>query len=371
MLAVRAVTHLEHTVPHRGTYAGTVLGVAQRHGPGGPIETSKPADPRPTTISRRRFLNRSLGTGSGLLFGSGLAKLAVPTVGGAASLLAACGSDPVPPTIVTLFSPDRVLAAGREQRIPFAIVTPPAGSADEVALPADDGLVAVTVELEGAVILETEVRGRVVEHDHVGETDPDHQHANLFRYYALRAELPEPGIYDLTIVVEGVESMLPIQLFDPSEVKVPLSGDPFTAPATPTFDDAAGVDPICTRFEPCPFHDISADAAQAEGRPLALLVATPAFCSTAYCGPVLETLIAQSESTPDVTFIHAEVYANPSEVDGNFLDPAIRVAPAVAEVGLEFEPSLFLVSAEGTLVDRIDNVFDATELAEAMALLTP
>lgn len=357
-------------MPHRVTYAGTVCYVAVRRAPGGPFEPTKATDGQAPTLSRRRFLHRSFGTGSGLLLGSNLARIAVPTVGGAASLLAACGADPVPPTIVTLFSPDRVLAAGRDQRIPFAIVTPADDSGGEVALPPDDGLVSVTIKLDGDVILETEVGGRVVDHDHVGADDPDHQHANLFRYYALRANLPEPGIYDLTIGVEGVDSVLPIQLFDPSEVKVPLLGEPFTAPATPTFDDSAGVDPICTRFEPCPFHEISADVAQAEGRPLALLVATPAFCSTAYCGPVVETLIAQSEAAPDVTFVHAEVYANPREVDGNLLDPAIRLAPAVAELGLEFEPSLFLVSADGILVDRIDNVFDATELAEVLADLT-
>ncbi len=338
--------HLEPVPAHRGPDAGSEI------------------------LTRRRFLRRSLHAGSGALAGSTLARLAVPGIGAAGALLAACSADPVAPTVVPLFSPDRVLVAGRAQRIPFAIVSPdPSLGETEVALPADDGAVDVTISHEGSVVFETSVAGRVVNHDHVGEPDPDHQHANLFRYYPLRATLTEPGIYDLAIGIAGTRSELVVQIFDRSEVGVLANGDPFPAIVTPTFTASDGVDRLCTRFEPCPFHSVSADQVVGSGRAMALLVATPAFCSTAYCGPVLETLIAESTAHPDIEFVHVEVYANPDEVDGNYLDPGIRIAPALIELGLEFEPSLFLVSADGTIVDRIDNVFDQTELAEALHTL--
>jgi len=116
--------------------------------------------------------------------------------------------------------------------------------------------------------------------------------------------------------------------------------------------------------------DASAADVVGDGRPLALLVATPAFCSTAYCGPVLDTLIEATAHRSDLHTIHLEVYANPDQVDGNFADPAIRLVPAVERLGLRFEPSLFLVDGEGIVADRIDNVFDRTELDEALADLT-
>ena len=312
-----------------------------------------PPDPRPgPRLPRRRFLAWTAGAVAG-------------------SLLVSCGDDPVAPTVVPLYSPDRVLAAGRPQRIPLALVAPDAGTAgpDRVALPTDDGEITVIVRLDGTELDRVSVAGRVVEHDHVGEPEPGHQHTNLFRYYPLRTTLPAPGIYDLTVEVEGTRTGLPVQAFDPTEITVPLPGDPFPALSTPTFDDPDGVEPLCTRSEPCPFHTVSADRVLAAGRPLALLVATPAYCSTAYCGPVLETLIDVTAARPDLDVVHVEVYANPDEVDGNYLDPAIRLAPAVQALGLSFEPSLFLVDGSGTITDRIDNVFDRTELEQVLATL--
>ncbi len=320
-------------------------------------------------LSRRRFLGRSASVGARAIAGSAAARLALPVIGTASTLAAACGgTSAVAPTIVPLFSPDRVLVAGRPQRIPFAIVAPdPEADGSPVALPSDDSALAVTVLHDSETVLETAVSGRVVEHDHVGEPDPNHQHANLFRYYPLRATLPETGIYDLRIAVGDTVAELAIQCFDEAEVAVPLVGDPFPVISTPTVDEPDGVDRLCTRIEPCPFHDISAADVVGTGRPVALLVATPAFCSTAYCGPVLDTLIDESGGHPDVAFVHVEVYANPDEVDGNYLDPGIRLAPAVTALRLGFEPSLFLVAGDGTLVDRIDNVFDRTELGDALS----
>jgi hypothetical protein len=285
----------------------------------------------------------------------------------AAGLLAGCGDDPVvAPTVVPLFSSDRVLVAGRPQRIPLAIVAPDRDDGRGVTLPDDDEAITISIDLDGERVDRVPVAGRVVDHDHVGETDPDHQHADLFRYYPLRATLPTPGIYDLTIDVAGATARLPIQAFDPAEVALPLTGDPFPAVTTPTVGHQRGVDRLCTRFEPCPFHVIDAAEAVGAGRPLALLIATPAFCSTAYCGPVLETLIEAVGDRDDLDAIHVEVYANPAEVDGNIADPAIRLVPAVERLGLTFEPSLFLVTADGVVADRIDNVFDRTELDEAI-----
>lgn len=318
-------------------------------------------------ITRRRFLARSASTAT--------VTAASATVGGGlgALLLGGCAEQLRAPDVAALFNPDRVLAAGRPQRIPFALIDP--GGEGGVALPAtDEALVAVELTADGEVLDRTEVPGHVVAHDHVGE-DVDHEHSNLFRYYPARFTMPVPGIYDLvvTIVDSGFGTpttvTLPVQAFDPSDITVPLPGDPMPVVATPTVDDPSGIDRLCTRPEPCPFHDQSFDTVMTNGRPSALLVATPAYCSTAYCGPVVDTMIEASNDVDGVDIVHAEVYANPDEVDGNFADPAIRLAPAVVQTRLTFEPALFLVGSDGTLVDRIDNVFDANEAVDALRAL--
>ena len=317
-------------------------------------------------ITRRRFLTRSASavtaTAAATTFGGGLS----------AVLLGGCGEQLRAPDVAALFNPDRVLAAGRPQRIPFALINP--GGEGGVALPStDDALVTVELIRDGEILDRIEVAGHVVSHDHVGEVG-DHQHSDLYRYYPARFTMPEPGIYDLMISVDSgfgnpTSTSLPVQAFDPADITVPLPGDPMPAVATPTFADPAGVDRLCTRPDPCPFHEDSFDTLMTNGRPSALLVATPAFCSTAYCGPVVDTMIEASAAVDGVDIVHAEVYANTDEVDGNFADPAIRLAPAVIAARLTFEPVLLLVSSDGVLVDRIDNVFDVDEAIDALSAL--
>lgn len=273
------------------------------------------------------------------------------------------GSDTSQPQLVHLFSSDHVIAAGRLQRIPFAVV-------DDGRLALVDGApLPVRVLFDGEVVDELTVTGRVVDHDHIEATsDPDHQHADLLRYFALRTELPAVGIYDLEVDFgEAGTGTLPIQTFDATDVPVVLAGDELPAISTPTFDDPTGIDPLCTRSpEPCPFHDESVHEVLQAGRPLALLIATPALCQTAYCGPVLETLINEAPDF-DVTPVHLEFWANGAEVGGNFASPDLRRAAPVEELGLTFEPSLFVVDRTGTVVDRIDNLFDSDELRGALA----
>ena len=317
-------------------------------------------------VTRRRFLARSATLGVGTL---GLAAV------GGGGLLTGCGQVSRPPDVVGLYNPDRVLAAGQPQRIPFALIDP--GDDEGVILPTDDGLVQVELVADGEVIDRIEVAGHVVIHDHVGDVG-DHQHSDLYRYYPARVTMPTPGIYDLLITVapspgqygNQPAATLAVQAFDPAQIAVPIPGEAMPAVATPTFDDPSGVDRLCTRPDPCPFHEVSLDSVAGRGQPTALLIATPAFCSTAYCGPVVETLIEAAALVPDVTVVHSEVYANPDEVNGNFADPAIRLAPTVEALGLTFEPTLFLISSNGTVIERIDNVFDVDEAVQALGQLT-
>ncbi len=289
--------------------------------------------------------------------------------GVAAGLLGACGASQASPTpqLVALFSPDHVIAAGIRQRVPFAVVDLGDLTID------DDAELPVRVLLDGEVIDSTSVVGRVVEHGHVDpEAEPDHQHADLLRYFALRTMLPEPGVYDIEVDFgpDAGSGRLPVQAFDPSEVPVVVPGAKLPAISTPTISNPEGISPLCTRApEACPFHEHDVADVLAEGRPLALLVATPALCLTAYCGPVVETMIDVAPDFGDVSFVHLEVYANASEVGGNYDDPAIELAKPVTDLGLAFEPSLILVNASGTIIDRIDNIYDRDELSTALSTL--
>jgi hypothetical protein len=146
----------------------------------------------------------------------------------------------------------------------------------------------------------------------------------------------------------------------PEEVAVIKAGDTFPALETPTPDDARGVNPICTATPACPLHDVTAAQALTEGRPLAFLVATPAFCQISVCGPVLDVLRTALPNHPNVRGLHAEVHPDPFTTTKTF-------APTPLALKLFSEPVLVLVGSDGIVQQRVDTLFDVTELDELLA----
>ena len=97
--------------------------------------------------------------------------------------------------------------------------------------------------------------------------------------------------------------------------------------------------------------------ALATGRPVAYFVGTPAFCRTGTCIPALEALIEVQPEFSDVVFVHAEVYTDRTATD---------LTPAVLDLALPFEPTVFLVGPDAVIVERIDNIWNAEELRERL-----
>lgn len=177
-------------------------------------------------------------------------------------------------------------------------------------------------------------------------------------YWPFRFNVDQPGIYSL--LVDGVsETGAAVQVSARNQVLVPLVGDVLPPFDTPTFDDARGVDPICTqRPDPCPLHDVTLTEALALGKPVVYLVGTPAYCATGTCAPALEGVLKVREEVGDaITFVHSEIYTD---------DSLATVAPAVTALNMTYEPALFITNAQGVLVDRLDAVFDEVEVRESL-----
>lgn len=279
-----------------------------------------------------------------------------------AAVLAACGGDDasgstdaggegddLPANLLALFAPTGVLISGSEQRTTFAI-------ADADGVPIQD----LPPEQDFSVLRggqELEVI-----------TAKAHTEGIPTGYYPVRFTPPEPGDYEITTIFDDAElTPRAFMVSAPDEVAIPQPGDPMIPVDTPTTADARGVDPICTREPPCPLHEVTLTEALAEGRPVAFLIATPEFCQTTMCGPVLDVLLAEVDAHPDVRFVHAEVYADPRAVD-NITQATVADAPVAYK--LPFEPALFLANSDGTISARLDNLYDADELRTGLANLT-
>jgi hypothetical protein len=184
-------------------------------------------------------------------------------------------------------------------------------------------------------------------------------------YFPLRTTFDVPGRWGIVADIGDTRVESTVDARPAGQVPaIPGPGDPLPNIPTPTGADAQGVRPICTRDPICPFHTTSLDQAIGGGQPIALLVSTPAFCSVAICGPVLDLLVTRQErlAAEGITTIHAEVYVD---------EQARQTTATVNALGLDYEPALFLAAPDGTVTERFDYIYDGAELDEALAHLVP
>ena len=184
-------------------------------------------------------------------------------------------------------------------------------------------------------------------------------------YFPLLTTLATPGSWRLEVTAAGQTLESTLSALGPTDMpgRVVQPGEQLPAIATPTTASPREVNPICTAEPPCPLHEVSLDRALTIGKPIALLVSTPAFCQTSICGPVLDLFVDQGRAFGEsVTMMHIEVYTD---------NTAKKTADTVEALGLTYEPSLFLAAPDGTLSERLDFIFDTGELAEGLARLVP
>jgi len=137
---------------------------------------------------------------------------------------------------------------------------------------------------------------------------------------------------------------------------IPRPGERAPTIHTPTAEDVAGgLSKITTRVPPDTQNKV--DYAEALGKePIVLLFATPQFCQSRVCGPVVDvTEQAMREYGDKAAFIHMEIY--------NDNDPGHGVRPQVRAFHLPSEPWLFTIDRGGVVSDAIEGAF-GTELLD-------
>jgi hypothetical protein len=182
-------------------------------------------------------------------------------------------------------------------------------------------------------------------------------------YWEVRATLNDAVIHTMRFEHDDGYGAT-FELFDPADVQTPETGGPLAPFDTPTIDDHRGVEPYCSLTpDPCPLHEVTLTDALKAGKPVAYIVGTPAHCTTGTCTPGLQFLVEEHERVGDkIVMVHADVYADAE---------ATTVAPAVVALGAQYEPIIYFCTSDGVIVDRLDGVWDRTELTERVdALLT-
>jgi hypothetical protein len=105
------------------------------------------------------------------------------------------------------------------------------------------------------------------------------------------------------------------------------------------------------------FHDVLGK------KPIVLLFATPKFCQSRVCGPVVDAASqVQRQYGNQAEFIHMEIYKDN--------DPSKGARPQVRAYHLPSEPWLFVIDRHGIIRTAIEGAFNVQELAQAVKGVT-
>lgn len=188
--------------------------------------------------------------------------------------------------------------------------------------------------------------------------------ASTLGLYVTHVDFPAAGQWEVVMSSGDVE-VGRTSLTVTDESPVPRIGD--QAPPT---DSPVGVSPeeigaISTDPEPDPsLYRLSIAEAVANGRPTMVAFVTPGFCQTALCGPTLEAVKAATSGHPGLDVVHVEPFDLDLARAGEF-----RPVPAMAEWGLQTEPWVFVVGADGTVQSSFEGIIGQDELEVAVEQL--
>jgi hypothetical protein len=132
-------------------------------------------------------------------------------------------------------------------------------------------------------------------------------------------------------------------------------GDQAPRISTPTAASVGGdLSKIDTRQPPSSMHEV--DFKDVVGRkPVVLVFATPALCTSRVCGPVVDVAEqVKAESGDGVEFIHMEVF--------NENNPSKGIRPQLAAFGLPTEPWVFTIGSDGRIVERTEGALGVKEM---------
>jgi hypothetical protein len=142
----------------------------------------------------------------------------------------------------------------------------------------------------------------------------------------------------------------------------PAVGDPAPRSETPTLASTGGdLAALSTVTEPEPaLYRTSVAQALDAGEPFVVVFATPKFCESRACGPVVDVVddMRRKFEGRGVRFVHVEVYTDN--------DPAKGVNRWMKEWSLPTEPWVFVVGADGRVAAKFEGSASAEELRAAI-----
>ncbi len=186
--------------------------------------------------------------------------------------------------------------------------------------------------------------------------------------YVATVNFDAPGRWgvEVTVTREGERlDPIPFQFDVLAESPELAIGDPAPPSRQLTLADVPDVSEIDSSFPPRPhMHDITVADALLLGKPVVVAFATPAFCESRTCGPVMDTVMdpLYERYTDQAVFIHIEPYKLRELREGTDRIPV----EATSEWKLETEPWVFVVDRQGRIAAKFEGIIALDEVENVL-----
>ena len=187
--------------------------------------------------------------------------------------------------------------------------------------------------------------------------------------YITQMDFDTAGRWELEINVleQGGDGGTAQLAFDvDQDTSAPAAGTVAINSASKTLSDVEDISQLTTGSLQDPdLYRLSISDALNSGLPTVIVMASPAFCTTAVCGPQVEVLQELKDAYKgQANFIHVDFYDNPDEIQGD-LDRAI-LSPTVLEWSLPSTEWSFVIDRDGTVAGRFESFTTYEELEQSL-----
>ncbi len=176
-------------------------------------------------------------------------------------------------------------------------------------------------------------------------------------------EIPEAGVYQLTVERQGLATSAPTGFVAVEEPPMISPGDPAPLSETRVGDDFDDLSLITSDPQPNPdLYSMTVAEAVSNGTPSVVVFATPAFCRTQSCGPMLSQVKVLKLDYPGFDFVHVEIYED-LQVE---TVAELEVVDSVLEWQLPSEPWIYIIDADGVVVAAFEGAVNDNELTSVL-----
>ena len=187
--------------------------------------------------------------------------------------------------------------------------------------------------------------------------------------YTTSLRFNHPGRWGIKIEIadkDGSDQEVELFFDVNAAASAPVVGSPAIKSNNKTIDDVMNIEELTTGSLQDPeLYQTTIAEAVSSGLPSVLVMASPAFCTNAVCGPQVEVLQElKNKYKGQANFIHVDFYDNPVEIQGDLTQA--RISPTALEWRLPSTEWSFVVGRDGVVSARFEAFATFEELEQAL-----